>query len=98
MSKFIIFCLLFLAASLFVFPNYANEFTVTSTDDRASGACNPGDCSLREAIVAANGFSEDNTIALGEGLYHLTLAGSDDTGAKGDLDILNAGHRSPLQG
>jgi CSLREA domain-containing protein len=30
-------------------------FTVTRTDDPAPGACSVGDCSLREAITAANG-------------------------------------------
>ena len=32
----------------------AASFTVTRTDDTERGTCSPGDCSLREAIEAAN--------------------------------------------
>jgi CSLREA domain-containing protein len=56
-----------------------------------------GDCSLREAILAANtGTSVDacsvgsgaNTIGLSPGIYILTLAGDfEDAGATGDLDL-----------
>lgn len=37
------------------FSGYAATYSVTRNDDPAPGACNPGDCSLREAITAANG-------------------------------------------
>ena len=53
----------------------AASFTVTRTDDTERGACAPGDCSLREAIEAANAFvSETSTITLPAGTYVLTIA------------------------
>src|SRR6476660_4420575 len=32
----------------------AQTYTVTRTDDPIPGACEPGDCSLREAVMASN--------------------------------------------
>jgi hypothetical protein len=64
-------------------------------DDPAATACRdevPNDCSLRGAIIAANGSLDADTITLpalppGES-YVLTLAGADeDRAATGDLDI-----------
>jgi len=53
----------------------AASFTVTRTDDTERGACAPGDCSLREAIEAANALvSETSTITLPAGTYVLTIA------------------------
>ncbi len=70
---------------------WAADYTVSTTTDRASGACNVGDCSLREAIIAVNGSADiTNTITLPAGNYTLTLAGvGEDSGATGDLDITN---------
>lgn len=70
--------------------------TVTTTDDELN---NDGDCSLREAIQAANqnvvvdncaaGVGDDEII-LPAGTYTLTLPGGDeDDNATGDLDILS---------
>jgi CSLREA domain-containing protein len=64
----------------------AASFTVSKTTDSADGTCD-ADCSLREAIIAANSTAEADTIILGVGTYELTLAGSDDTAYLGDLDI-----------
>ena len=68
-------------------PASAATFTVTKTADTNDGSCN-ADCSLREAIIAANAAGGTNTIDLPAGTYTLTLAGGDeDASATGDLDI-----------
>jgi fibronectin-binding autotransporter adhesin len=66
----------------------AAGFTVDVTNDENDGSCDAGDCSLREAIIAANGNGEADIITLGSGIFVLSLAGVDeDEGATGDLDI-----------
>jgi CSLREA domain-containing protein len=66
----------------------AAGFSVDVTNDENDGSCDPGDCSLREAIIAANGNGEADTITVGSGTYILSLVGQDeDDGATGDLDI-----------
>jgi len=53
----------------------AASFTVTRTDDTERGTCAPGDCSLREAIEAANALTmEASTITLPAGTYVLSIA------------------------
>lgn len=52
----------------------AATFTVTKTADTADGVCD-ADCSLREAIVAANALTGADTIAVPAGVYTLTIAG-----------------------
>lgn len=47
-------------------------FIVTKTEDTDDGACD-ADCSLREAVVAANTTPGDDTIELPAGVYQLTL-------------------------
>jgi len=74
----------------------AAPFTVTTTADELN---DDGDCSLREAIQAANtdsavdacpAGSGDDTIILPAGVYTLTIPGDDeDANATGDLDILD---------
>ena len=62
-------------------------FTVTKTTDTADGICD-SDCSLREAIMAANASPGTDTIMLPAGTYTLTITGIDEDGsAIGDLDI-----------
>jgi CSLREA domain-containing protein len=46
---------------------HAADFTVNVTNDENDGSCAPGDCSLREAIVTANGNGRTDTITLGNG-------------------------------
>ncbi|MCX6022030.1 MAG: CSLREA domain-containing protein, partial [Chloroflexi bacterium] len=67
----------------------ARNFAVTKTADTNDGACD-ADCSLREAIVAANAISPaEGIIALPAGVYTLTRTGaSEDAAATGDLDII----------
>lgn len=62
-------------------------FTVTKTIDTADGICGV-DCSLREAIGAANANPGADTIVLPAGTYTLTLPTTlEDDNADGDLDI-----------
>jgi CSLREA domain-containing protein len=66
---------------------HAAPYAVTRTDDPAPDGCAIGDCSLREAIIAANGSGGLDLIFLPAGTYVLSIAGSDDAAAMGDLDI-----------
>ena len=50
-----------------------SDFTVTRSDDRNNAACVPGDCSLREAVNAANASATDDTIVFASGLTTITL-------------------------
>jgi CSLREA domain-containing protein len=63
-------------------------FVVTRTDDPAPDGCAVNDCSLREAIIAANATEAADTISLPGGTYTLTRAGAaEDAASTGDLDI-----------
>lgn len=70
---------------------YAATFTVTKTTDTNDGACN-ADCSLREAIVAANAAAGADIVTLTSGLtYVLSIAGTgENASATGDLDVTDA--------
>src|SRR5215213_6157793 len=86
--------ILFLAAVLAISailaaatPARAAVFIPTKLTDSADGACD-SDCSLREAVLAANAADGPDFIVLGAGIYSLSLAGAgEDLGATGDLDI-----------
>jgi CSLREA domain-containing protein len=68
-------------------PARAAGFTVTKTGDTADGSCD-SDCSLREAIIAANASPDVDTISVPAGTYALSIAGrEEDFAARGDLDI-----------
>jgi CSLREA domain-containing protein len=72
----------------FLTPAQASSFTVTKPGDTNDGSCTPADCSLREAVIAANGHSGPDTITVPAGTYMLTIAGAnEDQAATGDLDI-----------
>jgi CSLREA domain-containing protein len=65
----------------------AATFTVTKTADTADGTCN-ADCSLREAITAANALAGADVIVLPAGIYTTTIATTNDNAnANGDFDI-----------
>ncbi len=65
----------------------AATFTVTTTSDHVVGGCD-ADCSLREAVIAANATVEHDTIVVPAGLYVLSLVGAgEDSAATGDLDL-----------
>jgi len=66
----------------------AAVFIPNKTADTADGTCNAADCSLREAVIAANQSSGEDVIILHSGVYRLTLAGTgEDQAATGDLDV-----------
>jgi len=67
---------------------HAATFTVTRLDDPAPAACD-SDCSLREAVRAANAGSGGDTISIPAGHIRLRIAGGpgEDAGAAGDLDL-----------
>lgn len=65
------------------------DYIVTKFSDTNDGACD-GDCSLREAIVAANSALGSDTIVLSAGTYQLSIPGIDENAcATGDLDLLD---------
>lgn len=77
-----------LVAAVAAAPASAGVFIPTKTADTHDGACTDGDCSLREAIVAANATAGGDVILLHAGTYALSLAGAgEDSAATGDLDI-----------
>ena len=85
LSAFVFLALLIATPS----PAFGAVFQVTKTTDTNDGQCD-GDCSLREAIIAANSLGEgENLIELPAGNYFITIPGSGENGsATGDLDIL----------
>jgi CSLREA domain-containing protein len=69
----------------------AATFTVTKLEDTADGSCSPTDCSLREAIIAANSSAGPDTIVLPAGIYYLKRPGANENAAQsGDLDVTGA--------
>lgn len=65
----------------------AATFTVTKTADTADGICD-ADCSLREAITAANLLAGADVIILPAGTYTTTIpTTNDNANLNGDLDI-----------
>lgn len=70
-------------------PMAAADFVVTRYDDPVPGACLADDCSLREALVAANDDGLLDRIVLSAGVYAVNLAGAgDDAALTGDLDVV----------
>ncbi|HMF07668.1 MAG TPA: choice-of-anchor Q domain-containing protein, partial [Thermoanaerobaculia bacterium] len=68
----------------------ATTFVVTKTADTNDGVCNATNCSLRDAIIAANTNPGPDVITLPAGTYLLTIPGApEDQAATGDLDILD---------
>jgi CSLREA domain-containing protein len=80
-----------LATAFFAASAQADDtFTVTRTDDPTPAACLPSDCSLREAVIAANSDSDLDTINLPAGqVYTLSITGPGDA-QQGDLDITHS--------
>jgi len=78
---------IFLVLLLTVGSASAAVITPSKFEDSADGDCD-ADCSLREAIIAANGNGVADEIWLDAGVYTLTIAGSGETdGETGDLNI-----------
>lgn len=64
-------------------------FTPTRFDDPAPGACLALDCSLREAVIAANATTASDTIQLRHGDYRLTQTSGGEAQSY-DLDVTQA--------
>jgi hemolysin type calcium-binding protein len=65
----------------------ADTFVVSRTDDPPPvSACAPGDCSLREAVIAAENHPGADEVRLGTGTYTLSIPGSGGV-TQGDLDV-----------
>ena len=80
--RLLLFGLLVLAVS-----GRAAVFTVTKTGDTLDGACDH-DCSLREAVQAANGAAGTDVVVVPAGIYVLTRFGErEEDNATGDLDV-----------
>ena len=76
-----------LAALSVVAPASARIFTPTTTQNVSDGVCDI-DCSLRDAITAANQSAGLDVVVLGPGTYQVGSVGPDeDLNADGDLDI-----------
>jgi len=76
-----------LLALLLGLPVQAAVFTVTKTADTLDGACDH-DCSLREAVSAANAANGVDVVKVPEGIYTLSRTGAgEDANSAGDLDI-----------
>ncbi|MBZ5695507.1 MAG: DUF4215 domain-containing protein [Acidobacteriia bacterium] len=69
-------------------PAGAAQYTVTTTRDKNDGACTPADCSLREAISAANATPETDEINVPAGTYVLKQG---ELGISGDLSLVGDG-------
>jgi|GEM_PF-2054486 len=67
-------------------PAFADTYTVSRTDDPTPGGCQQGDCSLREAVIAANGHPGTDEIDLPGGTYTLAIPGTGGA-SQGDLDV-----------
>jgi hypothetical protein len=52
---------------------FARTFKVTRNDDPTPGPCAPGDCSLREAVLAADGHAGADSITFARGLSGETV-------------------------
>ena len=72
-------------------------FTVTKTTDTFDAVCD-ADCSLREAVAAANGTAGDDDIHLPAGVYELTLDYSGVADDYGSLDITQEDQTTTILG
>jgi CSLREA domain-containing protein len=70
-KKLFITCFVTMCACLFLTVSTAQAvtFTVTKTADTDDGVCAAGDCSLREAIFAANDLAGPDTIEFATGVF-----------------------------
>ena len=66
----------------------ANTYKPTKTGDHAPNGCNHSDCTLREAVIKANGHNGPDRIVLRAGkVYRRSSLGTgEDASADGDLD------------
>lgn len=83
---FVLFLMVLIASR--PFAAQAATFAVTKTADTNDGACD-ADCSVREAIAAANANAGADDVTVPAGTYALTIAGS--LVITGDLALTGAG-------
>lgn len=84
-----------LATALGAFATFAsnasaNTYTPNTTGDHPANGCTPSDCTVREALDAANAHAGADTIVLQGGkVYNVTLNPSkeENANAAGDLDV-----------
>lgn len=90
-ARLVVVALALLASLTFLAPrpgSAISESTVTRFDDPEPDGCRADDCSLREAIIAANAGASLDRISLPSGTFVLTLEGAgEDQGLTGDLDV-----------
>jgi hypothetical protein len=69
----------------------AATYEVTKRGDHTRGGCSPADCTLREAMLAANTrIGADRVVLPSRKPYRLAIPGGlEDEGATGDFDVLN---------
>lgn len=66
----------------------AATYIVDSFVDELDGNCGgDGDCSLRDAIKAANDNPGDDIVSVPLGTFSITISGDEDVNASGDFDI-----------
>lgn len=78
---------LLIVLNLIALDTMAASFTVTRFDDPVPNGCLAQDCSLREAVIAANATTAADSIVLGAGTYSLTRACTVDAATCLDLDV-----------
>jgi CSLREA domain-containing protein len=91
-SGAVVLALAAMAAVLAPQVAFAKTYTVTRTNDPAPGACQANNCSLREAVLAANAHAGSDKVVLPNHrhAYELTIPGTGEDGAMdGDLDVTN---------
>ena len=69
----------------------ADFYPVTKHGDHAPDGCTKSDCTLREAVIAANANpGKDRILLPSKRPYHLSRGGMpDDVAFRGDLDVKN---------
>jgi CSLREA domain-containing protein len=85
-------CALIVALVLFPGSLFATTFPVTKTADTDDGICDP-DCSLREAIGAANANPGADDVPIPAGIYRLSLG---QLVVSDDVEIAGAGEASTI--
>ena len=74
----------------------SSTFVVTRNDDRDLATCTVGDCSLREAIKAANAAASDDVILFAAGATNIILTEEIEITGNGSLTINGTGPASLL--
>ena len=88
-ARFAAAALTSMACALLAVPAGAATFKPTRKDDPKPGGCKPQDCSLREAVIAANRHVGADKVKLVRGVYRLEIAEvSPDTQKTGDIDVI----------